>query len=107
MLNLKVSIIVPSKDKNGVEINHESLLHEVLTDLIKMCGGAYIESQNNQGGFLMSNGSIMFERNSIVTTFTKQENLDSFKLGQYLIDLKNKANQEALAYIINHTLYLI
>lgn len=107
MFNLKVSIVVPSKDKEGIEINHESLLMEVLNDLIQMCGGAYIESKSNIGGFLMSNGLVMLENTSIVVAYTTQQAFDSLALSKYLIELKQKANQEALAYIVNGTLYLI
>jgi hypothetical protein len=99
-----ITVIVPSKTKDGVHLNHQQYINKVLRDLTKMFGGA-TATGIFLGAYKMESGKIMTENVAQITSFTNSN--DFKKLIIYLAKLKKVMNQESIAYIINNVMYFL
>lgn len=99
-----VTVIIPSKTKDGFHLNHKLHINKALQDLAKMFGGA-TASGILVGAYKMESNKIMTENVVQITSFTNSN--DFRKLIVYLAKLKKTMNQESIAYIINNVMYFL
>lgn len=99
-----ISVIIPSKTKDGLHLNHKQYINKVLRDLTNMFGGA-TASGVLTGAYKMESKKIMTENVVQITSFTNSN--DFRKLIVYLAKLKKTMNQESIAYIINNVMYFL
>lgn len=100
MLNLQITIIVPSKTKDGEILSLEDNKQECLTKMGYLFGGA-TSSPIQDGCFVMESGEMLFEKSVSITSYAKYNtNLTSFF--DFVLEIKEKYNQECVAVIINN-----
>ena len=99
----QINLILPSKTKNGLDINLDLIIEEFLLKMTKIFGGCNIQN-NITGAFKMQDGSIMIENNAIIEAFC-EENKDLKDFLELCLYLKSQYQQEAVAFKINGVLY--
>jgi|688.fasta_scaffold35982_3 hypothetical protein len=100
MLNLQITLIVPSKTKDGERLSLARNKQECLTVMGNIFGGA-TSSTVQDGCYVMECGKMMYEQNVSITSYTKFDtNLTPFF--DFVLEVKEKYNQECIAVIINN-----
>ena len=105
MLNLQITLIVPSKTKDGKKLSLKNNKQECIKKMGNLFRGA--TSSNVQDGcFLMDNGLMMFEKSVSITSYTTADtNLTPFF--DFVLEIKEKYSQECIAIIINNEMKFI
>jgi len=104
MFNLSITLIVPSKTQNGTPLDLEANALECKLAMAKLFGGS-TQTARFHGAYVMQNGAlegtVMEEDVMQVTSFCEEEtSLVEFMKFVYFI--KQKYNQESVAYIENN-----
>ncbi len=100
MLNLQITLIVPSKTKNGEKLSLSKNKQECLEKMGNLFGGA-TSSTIQDGCYIMNSGEMMFEKSVSITSYTTADaNLTSFF--NFVLEIKEKYSQECIAIVINN-----
>jgi hypothetical protein len=100
MLNLQITLIVPSKTKDGKKLPLKKNKQECLEKMGNLFRGA-TSSHIQDGCFLMDNNIMMFEKSVSITSYaTADTNLTPFF--DFILKIKEKYSQECIAIIINN-----
>ena len=105
MLNLQITLIVPSKTKDGEKLSLKDNKQECLEKMGNLFRGA-TSSHTQDGCFLMANNVLMFEKSVSITSYaTADTNLTPFF--DFVLEIKKKYRQECIAIIINNEMKFI
>ena len=83
----QINLILPSKTKDGLDINLDLIIEEFLLKMTKIFGGCNIQN-NITGAFKMQDGSIMIENNAIIEAPPIQNVMNKFSFGAFVIPVK-------------------
>ena len=100
MLNLQITLIVPSKTKDGERLSLQKNKQECLTVMGNLFGGA-TSSTVQDGCYVMSSGKMMYEKSVSITSYAKFHT-DLKPFFDFVLDIKSNYNQECIAVIINN-----
>lgn len=105
MFNKNITLIVPSKTKDGINLNLINNANDCFLQMVEMFGGATMSSVL-QGGYKMQNGNIMTENIVYITSYASanQKLKDFFN---FVNKIKIKYNQECIGIIINNEMQFI
>ena len=100
MLNLQITLIVPSKTKDGKKLSLIKNKTECMNTMGEMFGGA--TAGNIQDGcYVMDSGKIMHEKTVSITSYVEY-NIPLQPFYDFVFKIKSKYKQECIAIIINN-----